>query len=117
MPPRTRRLRATYLALARNPVADDAADAGVGVEVAKPKVLRDALGVPMADMHSPEYAWTKKIRGKIWEDHDGDLEAANDAASAGGSPFSGAGFQTCVFSRPGVCTSCRPRGTPFRLHI
>jgi hypothetical protein len=88
----TRRLRATYLHLVRNPVADDGADTA-SVEVAKPKVLVDALGVPVADISAPAYAWTKKLRGKIWEEHDGDLAEANAVASAGGSPFSGAGFQ------------------------
>lgn len=56
----------------------------------KPRV--DALGVPIADTASDaKYAWTKKVRGVLWEKYDGDLEEADKEIAKLGSPFSGAG--------------------------
>ena len=34
------------------------------------------------------------MHGKLWDKYEGDLAAADEAASSGGSPFSGSGFQT-----------------------
>jgi hypothetical protein len=77
------------LATIRNHVA-----ASVGeVETAAP-VITDALGVPVADTKTdPAFAWTKKIRGVLWEKYDGDLQEADAEISKLGSPFSGAGYQ------------------------
>jgi hypothetical protein len=77
------------LATIRNHVATSDGE----VETAAP-VITDALGVPVADTKTdPAFAWTKKVRGVLWEKYDGDLQEADAEISKLGSPFSGAGYQ------------------------
>ena len=53
-------------------------------------VLVDAdAAVPCVDMSDPQYEWTKQMRGIIWEDHDGDLVAAEAELAKSGQVFKG----------------------------
>lgn len=42
-----------------------------------------------ADMNDPQYEWTKQMRGRIWEHHDGDLVAAEAELAESGQVFKG----------------------------
>lgn len=51
--------------------------------------LDEAALVPCADMHDPQYGWTKQLRGIIWEHHGGDLRAAEADLARAGQIFKG----------------------------
>jgi len=51
--------------------------------------LDDAAPVPCADMDDPQYGWTKQMRGIIWENHGGDLRAAEADLAQAGQIFKG----------------------------
>lgn len=59
------------------------------VVAAGPQELDEAALVPCADMHDPQYGWTKQLRGIIWEHHGGDLRAAEADLARAGQIFKG----------------------------
>eukprot|EP01052_Picozoa_sp_SAG31_P014482 SAG31_NODE_902_length_11133_cov_4.169386_6_plen_78_part_00 len=63
----------------------------------RPQAVDGVEVVPVAD---PAYAWTRQLRGTIWEDFGGDLVAAErQLAEEGGALFRTRGLGQRIFSR------------------